>query len=758
MKLTQFIYISTALAMLSACDDEEHFYTVGEADNAILLEAGVVDGGGMVKTRANWDGYDATRHEKHVALASDVKMQLRVKGTWKGHKNINGESQETIIFEPKATVGAENGSTKHNSITFSPVIYWDDFGTADPNNRAPKSPEGGREEGLTIFAAAYNKPNTAVPVINGENGNSWTDLSCSVPADQTSDWSANDLIISNNIQAKSLGKDCTGTLRFDDWKDDTDNLSNLLEFKHVMSKVTFILTAGKGFPEGIFEGEPTVQMHGFYTSGKVDVTNGATSDPSGNVDSENIPTNIETYCENTTKTGQEKVTRSALVFPGLSLSGSEHIATVTADGNIYKISAAKIYAAMRKVANEEGPAGPGDTMLSGYNYILKITVDKTEVHVEATVANWIDVVAEEDYPKIDVTTAYGDTGDSFTKSFSFYYSENKDYVDATNDFYGTLGTDASLYGADRKYNGQEKKFDTELFWPNHTVKYFFRGVWPETTTTDSETLATSTSTTAVSAKPSVSVFTGSDDNNHEGIYVKNMKYVQNTFPSDLLIGIPYVETPTTTGPQTEPEDGISATEGTITLNFTYRMAQVEVHILSSGLDTSKGPNVAFADNIDLGSEGGADQAKVEIVGGYTQGYVLLADGHINYAQYLPAPYEMTPKSTVKTGVKDAPESYADDFYYRHDAVVPQSLGTDNPLQFVITTGSEDLTYDTYKINIKDINVSRINGVPQSPNTKIDKWEAGKHYVYTLKITKTQIKIEAMITDWIPVVAGGDFWL
>lgn len=757
MKINKYKYISVAaLTLLSACDDIDPVYTVGEADNAIRLEAGVVDGGTTVKTRANWDAEDATRHGKHLALASGIKMQLQVSGIWKGHKKANNELDENIVYSPTATVKAVSGEEKHNAIEFSPAIYWDDYGTADPSNKKPGNIiDGGREKGLTIYAIAYNDASSSMPIINNETGKAWDGFNCSVSNDQTSGWTKSDLIISNNVQASEVGKDYTGTLKFD-----SQSEGNLLEFKHVMSKVTFILTAGKGFPDGKFEGEPTVQMHGFYTSGTVNVTNGETSAPSGNIDSESKPTNIETYCENTTKTGQEKVTRSALVFPNRTIAADDHIATVTADGNIYKISAAKIYAAMTKAASGSEPAGPGATMLSGYNYILKITVDKTEVHVEATVANWIDVIADEDYPKIDITVNYGTGGNNFGKDYSFYHSVNKYYVEG-RDFYGTLAQDATLYGSNRTFVNSTGKFNSELYWPNHNTKYFFRGIWPETTTNASEALVIGDATSVDSKMPTVSVFKDQEEKKHQGIYVRNMKYSVGTFPSDLMLAIPTLNVQDTEERKTEPADGIGATEGKISMNFTYRMAQVEVHLLSSGKDQP--------DNIDFGSDGGAEIAQVSIINGMTEGFVILADGSVVFEKgKTSADYVMTPKSSELSGVEipDA-TTYGGTMNWtdyptlvRHDAIIPQSLGTDAaPLKFVIKTGSNTLTYDTYSIPIKDIKLTSINGVAcTEANNKITEWEAGKHYIYTLKITKTKVNIEATILDWIPVVAGGDFWL
>ena len=41
---------------------------------------------------------------------------------------------------------------------------------------------------------------------------------------------------------------------------------------------------------------------------------------------------------------------------------------------------------------------------------------------------------------------------------------------------------------------------------------------------------------------------------------------------------------------------------------------------------------------------------------------------------------------------------------------------------------------------------------------ITKWEAGKHYVYTLNIKKTGISVTATITDWTTAEGSDDIWL
>lgn len=778
MKLTHYIYICTSLAMLTSChhDDIDRVYTVGEEDNAIRLEAGIVDGGATVKTRASWDNGTGDRHGKHLTLAEGIKMTLQVNGVWTNHKDAYGQNATAVTKETTATVGEDTSNSKHNPVSMAPQLYWDDYGTADPENK-----ETGRTTGLTIYGVAINDATQSALAVSN-----WESLTWTLPSDQSTtanDWTKNDLIISNNVRVTPGGD---GTLKFDEWKNGSSN--NLLEFKHAMSKITVNLKANKGFPTSgsnligntpnKFESNPTVELltrnesgdelNYAVTKGSVNIQTGAVTASSEESDKEKVVMKQEHVHEawpNDASEFQYTVQMTALVVPGtvlgathndgnattLSTAQKKTIAKITADGNVYYVNAQNISVAM----------GSTFTTEPGKNYILNITVDKTEVHVEATIANWVDVVAAEATPKIEITSNYGTAGNNFNKDYSFYFSTNKDYIADDQDFYGTLATDATLYGEERKYVNSSSQFNTPLYWPNHSTKYFFRGVWPETTTISSETLSSSDATSVSDKKPSVSVFTAKDDNKlHQGIYVRNMKYVENTFPSDLMVAIPTFIAQDEDSRFNEPEDGIPATEGKISMNFTYRMAQVEVHLKSSGS--------GLADNIDFGSSDGANIAQVTISNGMTAGYVLLADGSVKYATgATSASYEMTPRLTDLTSVVvPTAEIYAGTMNWidyptlvRHDAVIPQSLGTDDlPLKFVIKTGSVSLTYDTYEIPIKDIPITSINEIPQSAGTKITEWEAGKHYIYTLRITKTKVTIEASMQNWIPVIAGGDFWL
>ena len=129
--------------------------------------------------------------------------------------------------------------------------------------------------------------------------------------------------------------------------------------------------------------------------------------------------------------------------------------------------------------------------------------------------------------------------------------------------------------------------------------------------------------------------------------------------------------------------------------------------------------------------------KVEIVGGYTDGYIRLGDREA---------VGLTKGSYTTTVVAGEANKLK-----RHDIVLPQELAG---MQFKITVNNEGGTKDYYYATIKDIPVRVGGGASQS----ITKWESGKHYKYTLKLKKTAMEITATLTDWITVTADEDIWM
>lgn len=698
MKLTHYIYYIAAIALLAtSCKEDVALptYTVGEEDNPIVLQAGVGPGRSAQTRAGSEDNHGtATNGGGHKLLDTGIKLRLQVSGTWKGH------SPSDIQKVTTASIGADVSVNTHKNVTFTPSeqLYWDDYGTADPNNmhtsKGGNVSDGtdGRSKGLTIYGAAFNDPTTEAPTITTWNG----EQSVSVDADQTGGWTKKDFIISNNVC--ETGAD--GTYKFDERAS-----GKLLEFRHVMSQVTVNLTAGDGFDGGKFVNEPTVILHGFPTSGNVIVTTGAVSD-AGTV------TDVTTYRDTPkswTSTGSVK--RTAIVFPTRDISSigtgaDDYIAKITADGNIYYVTKDNLLTAM----------GSETVMKSGMNYILNVTVNKTKIEVTATVVDWYDAAEANELPIIDFSQCYGHEGTNFAKGFDLYRSTSK-----TGSYLGT-GDHSVVSYTDSKYTQ-----DPQLYWPNHNTHYFFRGIWPIVGSVDA------------SSNP---VGPTSGQVKENSIVVSNSAYATGKYPSELMIGMPRKDdgSPDEHCKGSHDVDGICATDGgnvenkgLIRMNFQYAMSQVIVKLETSTGDAA----VTFDAN-----------TKVEILNIYNDGEIKLSDGSSDFAGKTPGIHPMANDNSI---TNPETNSYAN---YR-SAIIPQSLSnTTDDLKFRITlgSGSSEDVYET-KLGIKNISV--VEG--SNPAGLIDEWKPGKVYIYTLTLNKTDIQVTATIKDWIPVTASDNIW-
>lgn len=733
------------------------------------------------------------------STTNHTQLRLRVDGTWLG-KGIGGDyslpngkvSNTAASQTTTATTGDLTGSdNKHNTLTFSPTLYWDDYGTADPDN-IPEGKGGtvndgsdGRTKGLTIYGVAVNDKNLptatdertdlSILTSDGFNNVAWNvgKLASGTVDQSTSGWENYDLLISNNIRPTDVNNG-DGTYKFDDYvaklANPSSTASDLLEFTHAMSKITVRLIAGDGFPtdatgtvgntekkfrtapEVILTSNETGQSNAEwpFTSGTVNVTTGDVTGQGG-------PAKIKMHAQAT------PASTYTAIYDGLVVPGSEFgdangdpakypiIARINADNNIYYVTSEAIRAKMLELNSSTDYKTE-----SGKNYIITVTVNKTKIDVTATIKDWVDVVAEEVYPVINVNASYGDGGHSSTlakDNFSFYRSTSLD-----NGYSNGLSTNINNYFAAEATvtkSGDNWSFDTPLYWSDHNTHYQMRGVWPLTTT----------DALADDGNPRVET-----SGNYQVIKVKNVKYEEGKFPSDLAIGRPDVATDATCNNSDHDHknlysDGICATEGTINLDFEYMMSKIEVN-----LSTTTG-----GDKVEL------EGAKVEVTNLYTEGEIRLGD---RTAANL--------ANNTLYGLHTT--STANQFM---DAIVPQELTystdaaqKDNNVRFKITITNKDAVYyqtaeeynaakgtslddaafdalsDEQKIKhpaTKDVyyaDVNPINKKDVTPAEKVapeGKWKSGKYYKYYLKLSKTKIDVTAKLTDWVTVEASEDVW-
>lgn len=661
------ILLAASLVGISACSNDvaDGAYSVGEANNEIRFATGVVSANtSRAASRANYD----TEHYTFLPLAAGTKVHVKTEGQWGSN----------AITHYTKTGTAKDYSSEKSEIE-GVGIYWDDYGIGDPANST------NRTTGINVYAACVDgKGASAIGTISD-----WTTLSWTLPANMST-WKEKDLLFSNNNSDNAenvMNKDQSGRYKFDTQKGGT---ACNLELHHAMSKITVNLKAGKGFPVvgGVakFENTPTVTLCSMNLAGTVNVktlTATATGTP-GNA----------TLAKASTATTGYTTTMEGLIFPGNALTDiheaatkSGGIATINCDGNIFTIYADELMAAMNT-------ADADYIFHSGKNYILNITVNKTEIKVTATVTNWIDVEADTVEPKIEVTTSLGDkgaTGTGFT-SFDFYMRK-----DGTSDNYAIYGGTANGTQAD---GTTPWSFSTPIYWPSHDTHYHMRGVYP-------------TATTVTENK----------------IQVVNSVYNASSAPSNLMVGAPELAANTMCDNSDHTsvdmsQHGICAREASINLNFRYMMSQVEVKLTTP----SSGSDVVNLTN-----------AKVEIVNGNTNGTVDI---------------DSRTMETANKAAYTVPHADGENENWRHAVIVPQNLtnGSDN-LLFRITITNTDGTTDVYTKAINEIPVSENGGSA----ALITMWEAGKHYVYTLDMRKTQIKVTATIKDWITVQGSQQIW-
>lgn len=693
MRITRYIWITTIL-LLAACHTDEPIRKCGSLE----LLAGMEEGGLSAGTKAGGENAD---HNTHLTLTSGTKLALRVSGGWANHGTAG-----TVTQTATATVGAETAAaSRHNTLSISPVLYWDDYGTADLDNAA------GRAAGLTIYGVAINGKTTAPDV------NDWLALSWTLAADQTTGGqnpADKDLLISNNVQTATTvaGKELdTGTYKFDERA-----YGKLLEFKHALSKITVILTAGDGFSSSLFASDPEVRLTSNnastsftewpYITGYVNVTTGQVAPESHSA--------LTMYQSSSTG---HIVTKEALVLPGSAFENDESIiARINADGNIYYVTAEKIRTA---ISDSHATDGPYSTE-AGKNYIIKVTVNKTAIAVTATVTDWTGVTAEAIAPVINISSDFGSGASPSSNSFSFYRSTS------LNNGYSSSGKVGSYYAYESTITKYEDNWimAPQLYWSNHNTHYQFRGVWPQTGTGTGE-----------EAYPRVEDGTGTTSG-YQVIKIQNVAYTANSFPSDLQIARPEID-PGIQCTNNEPghtrtylyNGGICATEGDINLNFRYMMCQVEVN-----LSTVDGTGTVLLTG-----------AVVDIINVYSSADVKLGDRGV-------VPTGSPGAYTLNTVDGDGNENK------RWSAIVPQILTWTSAqaagnVQFRITITNSDSTTDVYYADIKPILQSGSSALV-APNGE---WESGVHYVYNLVLSKTKVNVTASLANWTTANANQDVW-
>ena len=692
MNKKNIIYaLTTSLALaLGSCASEDFWDTFDRTvDGPIDFTVGVESSPAQ---------HAITRSSGEESLQKGTQVRLRAKGIWK-RESADSISKTTTCFIKDVEDNNEMDYT--NSVPF----YWDDFGAGDPDNATHTA------NGLTVLGVAINGMATAPAVANEAD---WESLSWPLVVDGKSvNALEKDIIVSNNLALKE-------TYKFAERK-----TSKKLSFIHPLSKITFNLKAGEGFPvengNTKFDEDPTLIMSNSNVFAEVDkeenrnvLATGTISIKNGNAKSDDVKSSLIVGTTSTPNSSTVSVIKQALVYPGTQLgeNPTDIIAALKVDNSIYYIKAEEIQAAIKEYDKEATIKHNSYKTLPGLNYIIKITVNKTGVRFTASVTDWDKVESNDIYPEIDVTTHIGQNGGGTKPPVDFTSYELWRSIFYTNSYQH----EANVSGT--KYDGQtEWTFSQPLYWTNHNQHYHLRGLFP------------------LIEDNKVEVVDG-----EQVVNVSNGSYSENSFPCNFMIGMPEFgtndyecnsELHTSVDMRT---NGICARASAININFRYMMSQVEVELKSNDDTSAK-------DYVDL------TNCKVYLVNVGNEGFIKLSDRSAHYNDGGNKTFEL-------------PNTSGKNF---HGIIIPQSLvnsdaGKTNKVRIKIEVynkvDSTDLE-DIYYADVAPIKVKKSGSIDEA--AAVSAWESGVHYVYNLKITKTEIKATATLTDWQTVEASEDVW-
>ena len=698
MNRKDFIYTLAASLVLGlgSCTSEDFWDTFDRTvDGPISFTTGVESSSAQ---RA------FTRAGSVQKLENGTQVRLRASGFWEFASSDSIIKYTTALIKD---VDKDGGLNYENSVPF----YWDDFGAGDPNNAEHTA------HGITVLGVAVNGL-TAAPVI--ENENEWKELSWPL-VDGSNGVNAieKDIIISNNLKKKN-------TCKFAE-KSTPKNL----DFIHPLSKITFNIKAGEGFPvengNTKFDNDPVLVLSKSNEFAKVDeevnryvLATGKIKIEDGVAESDGTMSSVVVGTTSTPNSSTVSVIKQALVYPNTQLGtdDTDIIAALKVDENVYYIKAAEIHAAIVEYDKTATVKHNGYKTLPGVNYIIKITVNKTGVRFTASVTDWDKVEAANVDPEIDVTTHIGVNGkgteapDNFT-SYALWRSTN-----IINDYQHESTLSGGAIDGNSVWTASQ-----QLYWPDHNTHYHLRGLFP----LRDNVAQTGPVVEELNGEQVVSVSN----------YACTESTVKNTFPCNFMIGMPefgdddYLCESELHASKDMRTEGICARSSAINLNFRYVMSQVEVELTSN-------PDETATDYINL------TNSKVYLVNVGNDGAIKLSDRSAIFTDDGKQSFLL-------------PKTSGNNF---RGIIIPQTLVNDdtqksNKVRIKIEVYNKDnanVLEDVYYADVAPIEKSANNLA--APNGK---WEAGVHYKYTLKLTKTKINATATLTNWQQVDASTDVW-
>lgn len=758
---SNILLICSATALQTACDLYEpvpNYETV--LKTPIELTIGDADGP-MVSRALITDGTDKTLSP----FANDAKIFMVMKSTY-GTADYQG-SHEAKYTVTRGNVEKAVTTTVNekpvNPVAFTPKNwrYWDDAHARSSQLNIwayAQMGTGSTEEANTTTFGSQTFNTTEAP------DPQWT----STAIEPTIAWKAStesdgaqnattvltqDLLFSNNLVDNSAagtnlgGTDASLKFNFTTRKFPKVGEAQMI-FYHALAKITVRINEGDGFnPSSTADfkfSSGNVTLKNFNTQGTFSIKDGAFT----SVSHADVP---QISCP-VVDDGGTGYTLEALAVPNTgstdafsrcvkdkkALTNDDVMMEFTIDDNKYQITSGMLYDALHVdgdptkalVTNavEKTDNGKYIPLEAGKNYIFTFTVGKTKIkNLTAQVVNWADVTAETLNPSnARIKLQLEERGTAQNSDVAFYKKEDNNT--------GSIDDNYAAYNWKSGYANLNATFSagywtSNFFWQSNKDFYHFRALMPaatgvttESTEGDYVTLASGSTYTDVRwGAPMLDVA----DNTVSDATTLKWQYGHTTNGFDakddgtVASGLP-------AGTLHQIYKAIGPTEDAIKLVLFHMMSDLTFNVTTTTGD----------DKVTL--DDGANKTKVEIVGFYPGGKVLLGNGLVKTTG-------STGDATVSWNSEDPTGTHV----YKFGAV-PQNLTS---VKLRITTPDNN----QYFIDLKDATVKAItsNDIenPYSVNDKITRWYPGFKYVYNIQLKKTGItKLTATIVDWGTITA------
>ena len=672
MKISQHIFLAALAALAASCSSDNLPETLsGNGEKTPITIAATISDGGTPLSRA--EGKTFAGGDKLIARLRQV--------TWDGTSTdyISGVSQVAADKSPRTvtfTVNSNNMTVVNDrtqqtgDLTPNAPLYWDDF-----SNSASESTDI-RTAGHYLQSAwgfCYNG-NTPTTPLTDDGTIGWT---AADDFDSAEKLRNNDLLWS---KAQKPLKYVRGTF------DGNDHGTLVIPYTHAMSMITIEVVAADGFTTGNL-GSTTATLQAMYKSATFSAPNATVSSQAGSQTVKMLAS-----AEGTNAESKPNKTFQALVIPGKQLTAGNNLLAEIAnvDGNNYKIPVTQTI-----IDAWSAQLDGGNTLKSGINYMLTVTVKKQGISVVARITDWttINATGEGEIKFNSNIVSSGVTNAITSGSFEI--------------FQGTANTEESLTNVTTAtYNAGTSKWELtpQIYWANSTQSYYFRGL---ATTTDGTTPTATSSKDATQGTDLLWATTPAHDGTLEGGGTRHF---------DAGVAIP---------PRT----------GDVPLQFEHAMSKITVNLSTSTTGKATPTADESARAVDLSN------VTVTISNIATAGTIAITDGKITPTAIDAAVPEAVTGTTPATVDYTAPIKAIDG-----TIVIPQSLVNDTyPIKLTIKLSDGT----TYSLPLKDCKVSG------SESDYIDTWKRGNHYVYNIYVEKEAIRFVAVLKDWVEVNGGGN---